>query len=225
MAKTGSTFLFLAKNNFDKSCFRYVPSPTVGLGLDVNYYKSRKINIYTGVNLQLKSYAARLYDFNVSNVEGFVSNRPTFASLEVPLVLNFEKKKNNKKENYIDYGCGVILSMNKAMLTTGKQHGPLFTIADESDTLNSEFSSLLDKSPYFSYDLYAGISYVKKVRQYKLFEWGLSFQYAMKKSANMNVNGYVSTTTERRDYSAIFNPKLSFIALHFTYYPQSLVIF
>jgi len=133
MAKTGSTFLFLAKNNFDKSCFRYVPSPTVGLGLDVNYYKSRKINIYTGVNLQLKSYAARLYDFNVSNVEGFVSNRPTFASLEVPLVLNFEKKKNNKKENYIDYGCGVILSMNKAMLTTGKQHGPLFTIADESD--------------------------------------------------------------------------------------------
>ena len=154
-----------------------------------------------------------------------MSTRPTIASLEVPVVLNFEKKKNNKKESYIDYGYGVILSMNKAMISAGKQHGPLFTIADKSDTIISNFIPTIDKNPYFAYDLYAGISYVKKVRQYKLFEWGISFQYALKNSAKLNINGSVSTNAEEKKYDAVFSPKLSYIALHLTFYPRSFVIF
>lgn len=223
MARAGTPFLLLSKNNFDQSIFKYIPSATAGLGMEVNYYIHRKYNIYSGLNLQLKSYAARLYNFKVANVEGFVSNRPTIASLELPLVLNYEKKRK-KSDRYVNYGFGVVLSMNKALLTTVRQRGPLFSEATSRDTLFSGFSAELDKATYFSYDLYAGISFIKKIKQRRLFEWGISYQYAFKNSARMNVDGYVTTSDERKNYNAVFNPKLSFIALHLTFYPKHFII-
>jgi hypothetical protein len=223
MGRAGAPFLLLTHKNFDKSCFKYIPSAAAGLGFEANYYIQKKYNIYTGVNLQLKSYAARLYNFNVPNVKGFVSHRPTIASLELPVVLNYEKKRK-KADHYINYGFGAVLSMNKALLTTVRQHGPLYSEETERDSLFSGFSSELNKANYFSYDLYAGISFVRKIKQRRLLEWGISYQYAFSNSAKMNVDGFVKTSANSKIYNAVFNPKLSFIALHLTFYPKHFVI-
>lgn len=223
MGRTGDPFLFLAKKNFDNSCFKYIPSISAGLGMEINYYFNKRYNIYSGLNFQLKSYAARLYNFDMPNVEGFISHRPTIASLELPVVLNYEKKRK-KPDRYIDYGLGVVLSMNKALLTTVRQRGPLFSDATDRDTLFSGFSSELDKASYFSYDLYAGISFVRKIKQRRLFEWGISYQYAFKNSSRMSVDGFVTTSAGTKMYSEVFNPKLSYISLHLTFYPKHFII-
>ncbi len=223
-ARASAPQLLLTKSNFNKSNYKYIPAITSGIGAGGNYYFSKKLNLYSGINLQLKSYAARLYNFNISNVDGFISHRPMFASLEMPIILNYEKKRKKKDDKYINYGFGVVLSYTKPIMTTVRQRGPLFDNVPERDTLISAFQSSLDKTSYFSYDLYAGIKFVKKIKQRRLFEWGISYQHALKNSSSLTVNGYIQTLTDAKSYDAVFNPKLSSIILHITFYPKRFIV-
>lgn len=223
LAKISAPQLLIAEKNFDQSNFKYIPAITSGLGVGGNYYFGRKLNLYFGFNLQLKSYAARLYNFDVANIEGFISYRPMFASLEMPIVLNYEKKR--KKENkYINYGAGVVLSYTKPLMTTVRQRGPLFSDVPERDTLLTAFNSNLDKAMYFSYDLYAGVKFVTKIKKRRLYEWGISYQHAFKKSSKLSINGYVNTFNDSKNYDAVFNPKLSSFTVHIIFYPRHFIV-
>lgn len=222
LVKASAPQLFFAKNP-DKNTFKYLPSISSGIGAGGNYYFNKKLNLYSGFNLQLKSYAVRLYNFRVENVEGFISHRPLFASMEMPIIINYEKKR--KKENaYINYGVGTVLSFTKPLMTTVRQKGPLFSEIPERDTLISSFNSNLNKTLYFSYDLYLGIKFVKKIKQRRLYEWGVSYQHALKKSSELLVMGQVQTLNENKYYNSVFNPKLSSIVIHFIFYPKSFIV-
>lgn len=216
--------VFLPINTgFETSTFKLIPMPTAGVGIMGNFYFGKRFNLASGINVQLKSYTFKLYDFHISDLKGSAAFKPLFVSPEVPLILNYETKR--KKENcFTNYQLGAVFCYNIPIDILGKQRGPIFN-NDASDTLlDSNFDVEKKLITTFTYDLYMGISWIKKTKKRRLSEWGISLQYPFKKSTPYDFNGYIFTARERKEYNAHFEPRLTYIAIHFIYYPKKWII-
>jgi hypothetical protein len=215
------TVILPSAGGFDKSMFKTVPGLTIGLGFTGNFYLDKKFRflITSGIQLQVKTYSFRLYNLDVSNVKGMVSFRPLFISPEVPLILGFEKERKRKDDAYVNFQIGAVFAYNMPFNITGRQKGP-FLIDPVDDTLVTSFDVTSNNLKTFSPDIYLGISWVKKKKKRRISEWGISFQYALMNSATYNFTGSVMTLAERKDYAASFTNKLSYIAVHYIFYPK-----
>jgi hypothetical protein len=216
-----TTVLISSAGSYDGSLFKRLPGITAGLGVAGNYYLDKKFRytITTGIQLQVKTYSYRLYNFNIANVTGRVTYRPVFLSPEVPLIFGFEKKRKKKDDRYINFQLGAVFCYNIPFTINASQKGP-FLENPENDTLISSFDASSNNLKTFSPDIYLGICWVKKVKKRRVSEWGISLQYAIKNSATYYFSGEVLTARGGKKYSAFFSEKLSYIAIHYTIYPK-----
>lgn len=205
----------------EKNLYRAIPGITGGLGLTANYYLDKKfnMNILSGIQFQVKTFSFQLFDLDVENVKGRVSYRPVFISYELPVIFCLEKERKKKADRYINYQLGAVLSYNTLYMINGHQKGPFLRDPD-GDTLLSSFDVTADNLKTFSPDIYLGISWIHKQKKRRVSEWGLSLQYAIMNSASYHFTGYVLTMRDRKDYDASFVSKLSYVSVHYIFYPK-----
>jgi len=209
---------------FETSTFKLIPRPTGGVGVMGNFYFGKRFNLASGINVQLKSYSFKLYDFHISELKGSAAFRPIFVSPEVPLILNYEAKR--KKDNcFTNYQLGAVFCYNIPIDVLGKQRGPTFSKGANDTLINSKFDVEKKLIMTFTYDIYMGVSWIKKTKKRRTSEWGISLQYPLKKSTPYDFVGFISTAKEREnDYNAHFAPRLTCIAIHYIYYPKKWII-
>lgn len=208
---------------FETSTFELIPTPTAGAGVMGNYYFSKKFNLASGINAQLKAYTFKLYNFNIPSLKGSAAFKPIFFSPEIPMILNYEKKRK-KDDCFTNYQLGAVFCYNIPVDLLGKQRGPTLQTGAEDTLLASGFDVEKKFIMSLTYDLYMGISWIKKYKKRRLSEWGISLQYPFKKSTPYEFAGYIYTSHERRQYAAHFGPRLTYIAIHYIYYPKKWII-
>lgn len=214
-----NTFFHRSNSDFDNSLFRGGMGRSVGVYSIGHYRLSDNLNFSLGIGVQPKKYSFRHYDFNFPDVEGYIQFKPTIVAVEIPLLISYEVLLNENL--FLNYQLGAVLGWNSNTVITISYNGPNPTVDfPVNDTISNNYSFSENLSTIFSPDVYAGISLIKRKEGLRKFEIGISYQYGFVNTQKFVYTATIETSQQKKIYNAVIEPKLSYLAFRFVFYPK-----
>lgn len=197
------------KSDFSNYFIKSHSKRNVGFSILMNSRLSPKLLVVSGIGFQTKKYKL---NFSQTNIESNYSFQPRIDAFEIPVLLDYRVFKINEGSS-IHFRSGTIISINKHTRNTLKDNGNSSPFSTINIIISDNWSTIV--SP----DVYGEVSLIKQNKNSK-FELGLSYQYGL---INMHKFNYLITYTgngSEQQYKGIIHPRLSYIALRYSFYPK-----
>ena len=191
--------------------FSLKPKINFSTGIVLNYYPHNNIGIKSGISITRKSYTILLNRFANDSIAGFIKHIPIIHAIEIPLLLIL--RSNLLKNGYYLKGfAGVSFDWNNLDAYKLQIAGSGLIPTEMLDSGAVYFFGTI-----FSPSIVLGSSI--KIKEY--FEIGLSWHYGLRTMHAIKTKSYVN----KQVYESLVIPKISYISLNITYYPDQNISF
>lgn len=204
---------------YDKASFsiRSLYGPAIGINL--NYSISPYLDLSSGLGIQVKKFQMRHepIDFpGLTSGNNYLTAR--ISSSELPLILVYKIPLNSDYRLCPKVGIAATHMKLKTTILGYEEYR-----YEGTDSLFYDITGGGSFTGRFSAEPGIGLSVMKSIKGERIFEIGTWYQYSLIKPATMHYNSSMQNNNERRTYSAVLSPYLSYASLSFIYYPTWLM--
>lgn len=214
-----SQTLVTPQPGFNSNDFEYNASNALGIGLMSNWDIGAWLSFQGGFRLQEKKYTLSQKSFGNDYLQGTVKARPELSAYEIPLSARLRLHSFGKTE--IGFTVGASLAWNtlfKVTTTFDLKSGPAFT---DGDSLSYNIQSTQEKRSIFQVEPFAGIDVLRKSESGQWHRFSLVYQLGLASMGNTQLSTESGIQGQTRSVvSGNLNPKISYIAIRYTYYPN-----